>query len=104
MNSRFCCTELKEAVERSCSDHPDIYECPDHLISYTPRFDEYGIIIHDGGSSSVSISFCPWCGARLPSSKRDRWFDELLAKGIDPHGQDVPEPYKTEAWYLKRSD
>ncbi len=72
MSSRFCCDELQAAVEHSCSEHPDVYQCPDHLISYTPNFDEYGIIIHDGGTASSVISFCPWCGARLPDSKRDR--------------------------------
>ena len=32
----------------------------------------YGLIIHDGGTSAVTIQFCPWCGSKLPASKRDR--------------------------------
>jgi hypothetical protein len=24
-----------------------------------------GLIIHDGGSSSIGIAFCPWCGSTL---------------------------------------
>ena len=26
---------------------------------------EFGIPIHDGGSSHIKISFCPWCGTEL---------------------------------------
>ena len=26
---------------------------------------DYGIIIHDGGSSFITIKFCPWCGKKL---------------------------------------
>jgi hypothetical protein len=27
----------------------------------------FGLIIHnDGGGSVIQISFCPWCGTRLP--------------------------------------
>jgi hypothetical protein len=26
---------------------------------------QYGLMIHDGGSSFYGIAFCPWCGARI---------------------------------------
>ncbi|WP_435832452.1 DUF6980 family protein [Nonomuraea rubra] len=26
----------------------------------------FGLPIHDGGSSSIAIRYCQWCGARLP--------------------------------------
>jgi hypothetical protein len=45
-------------------------------MCYHPTFDEYGIIVHDGGPSFVVIAYCPWCGVGLPESKRDRWFTE----------------------------
>jgi hypothetical protein len=70
---------------------------------YIPKFDEYGIIVHDGGTSMVRIQFCPWCGTRLPESKRDRWFDELKRRGIDPRGEQVPAEYQTDAWYHDKS-
>ncbi|WP_404900450.1 hypothetical protein PV791_04820 [Priestia filamentosa] len=25
----------------------------------------YGLIVHDGGSSTIEMSFCPWCGKKL---------------------------------------
>ena len=93
---------MTEAVTASCEQHPDRYDCPDCLLTYSPKFDEYGLIIHDGGSSCVSIQFCPWCGAHLPESKRDRWFDELVALGFDePFEQQIPDRFRTDAWYLE---
>lgn len=67
-----CCGKMREEVERRCEEHPDRSDCPDCLIEYFPRFHEYGITIHDGGSSVMRIVFCPWCGSRLPESLRDQ--------------------------------
>lgn len=84
----------------TCEKHPNPFECPDVLIRYSPKFDEYGLVIHDGGSSSIQIQFCPFCGHELPESKRDRWFDELEDLGFSaPLVDDIPEQYKSDAWY-----
>jgi hypothetical protein len=97
-----CCTKMDEMVTFSCDQHPDRFDCPDCLVSYSPTFDEYGLIIHDGGLSIISIQFCPWCGARLPASKRDRWFEALAELGFnDPTEQEIPQHFKTDAWYLE---
>ncbi len=96
---------MSEAVASTCEQHAHRFDCPDCLIDYSLLFDEYGIIVHDGGSSSMTIAFCPWCGTRLPESKRDRWFDELAALGFDePLEQDIPEGFRTVAWYLFRTN
>ncbi|WP_460304199.1 DUF6980 family protein [Actinocorallia aurea] len=50
-----------------CDAHPDPYDCPDTLVAFTAEH-EYGLIIHDGGSSYIEIAFCPWCGRRLRES------------------------------------
>jgi hypothetical protein len=57
-------------AEYKCPDHSDPYECPDHITSFSKKSSSYGIIVHDGGSSSISIGFCPWCGAQLKRAKR----------------------------------
>lgn len=83
-----------------CEQHEDPFDCPDQLIDYNAKFDEYGLIIHDGGSSSMLISFCPWCGERLPVSKRDLWFDKLEKLGFDnPYDDNIPEEFQSEKWY-----
>jgi hypothetical protein len=66
-----CCGEMEENLKFGCTQHKDRFECPDSLVSYSADLDEYGLIIHDGSSSSVFIKYCPWCGAKLPESKRD---------------------------------
>jgi hypothetical protein len=65
--ARFCCEMMQSNVEHRCGEHPNPFECPDNLISYSVKREEYGVIVHDGGSSQISIAFCPWCGARLAS-------------------------------------
>lgn len=98
----FCCNEMKEKVTFHCSEHSDKYSCPDCLVDYNEVYDEYGIIIHDGGSSCIIISYCPWCGSKLPESKRNLWFEKLEELGIDdPLAQDIPIEYKNKEWYSK---
>ncbi len=57
---------MKEKVEYICEDHPDPFDCADNLIYYSKKLNVYGLIIHDGGSSFVTINFCPFCGKILP--------------------------------------
>jgi hypothetical protein len=84
----------------NCKVHSHVFECPDVLINYIPKFDEYGIIIHDGGNSVISISYCPWCSTKLPDSMRDLWFDKLEKLGFaDPDEQGIPKEFNSDTWY-----
>jgi hypothetical protein len=56
---------MRSNVEKSCNDHPDRHNCPDCIIDYSSGDDNYGIMIHDGGSAMIAISYCPWCGTKL---------------------------------------
>lgn len=86
----------------ACDQHENRFDCPDALLSYNERFDEYGIIVHDGGISMSVIHFCPYCGTELPASKRDLWFDTLEKLGFDdPWEQQIPKAFETDAWYTK---
>jgi len=69
---KHCCDEMSERLSVKCDLHMDEYECPDCLVVYNGKYKEYGIIVHDGGTSSVNILYCPWCGAKLPEPKRER--------------------------------
>ncbi|MCG8351078.1 MAG: hypothetical protein MI924_25190 [Chloroflexales bacterium] len=96
----FPCVHIADQITQTCDQHPDPHDCPDVLIVYAPRFDEYAIPIRDGGPSVVCIRFCPWCGVQLPESKSTRWFEELELLGYDdPFLQDIPEEYLTDQWY-----
>ncbi|MFK8844454.1 DUF6980 family protein [Streptomyces sp. Ac-502] len=54
------------------------------------------MIIHDGGTSSSTVTFCPWCGRRLPEAQRDRWFEELERRGIDSWEDEIPAEFEDE--------
>jgi hypothetical protein len=75
----------------------------DVLVAYSAVFDEYGIVVHDGGNSYARIDFCPWCGSRLPESKRDQWFEALEATGVDPltDADAVPPAFRSDEWRKK---
>lgn len=94
-----CCEAMRGALDFACEQHADPFACADALMVYNEVFDEYGIPVHDGGASYVLIAYCPWCGARLPASQRDRWFDEtdgLL--GQDQDEAKLPPAFLSGAW------
>ena len=100
----FCCGNMEQVCSLSCQVHADGFECPDVLINYISKYDEYGLIVHDGGSSVIGIQYCPFCGCKLPDSKRDLWFDKLEALGFtDPINQEIPNEFRTDLWFRQKS-
>ncbi|KUL27206.1 DUF6980 family protein [Streptomyces regalis] len=96
--TEHCCDTMTSQVNWHCDQHGDPFACPDALIRFSARFQEYGLLIHDGGTSSHGIDFCPWCGQRLPESQRDRWFDEMESRGIDPWEDEIPAEFQDGSW------
>jgi Domain of unknown function (DUF6980) len=68
--SNHCCNDMTRDLQHVCEDHPGRSDCPDALIEYRQETREYGLIVHDGGSSMVQINFCPWCGINLAEFER----------------------------------
>jgi hypothetical protein len=60
----YCCDRMAADLAQVCDQHADRFDCPDALVAEVRG--GFGLIIHDGSSSLVTISFCPWCGAHLP--------------------------------------
>jgi hypothetical protein len=51
--TKYCCEMMESNVTNACEMH---------MVR-----GGFGLIIHnDGGGSVIQISFCPWCGTRLP--------------------------------------
>ena len=95
-----CCNQMTQQLNSKCEQHSNEFECPDVLVNYNPKFDEYGLIIHDGGASTMEMFYCPWCGSKLPESKRDLWFDVLEGLGFDnPSEQSIPDEFMSSAWF-----
>jgi hypothetical protein len=63
--SKHCCEPMNYQVNINCDTHDNPFECPDKIIFFDEKDNDYGLIIHDGGSSIIGIEFCPWCGSKL---------------------------------------
>ena len=63
-SGRTCCDQLAEAVRFDCPDHDDPSDCPDVVILRRPG-GTWVLPVHDGGTSGIAISFCPFCGSAL---------------------------------------
>ena len=61
--SAFPCVHVAYYSTTPCDVHADAWECPDMTLVKTGR--GFGIPVRDGGSSSIEIQFCPWCGTKL---------------------------------------
>lgn len=97
-----CCTDLRDQVEFRCEAHPERAGCPDYLIGYTASFDEYGIWVHTGeagaAESWLAIRHCPFCGAALPPSRREEFFEWLESRGLEL--EDAPVEFAAYGWWL----
>jgi hypothetical protein len=87
-----CCDEMQRRLAEG-----------EVAITYWDHFREYGIRVLDGGTSSVTIDYCPWCGTRLPSQLRDQWFEVVEALGLEPDAPGLPSELRSGEWWRKRS-
>lgn len=62
---KYCCLDMayhlipsKQAIGQEAIHY-------DAVIMEHPKRKEFGIPIHDGGSSYIHIRFCPWCGRKV---------------------------------------
>ena len=76
----------------SCDIHqPE--ECPDFIVGYFQSTRDFGLRIHDGGTSMILIDFCPWCRTQLRPDSRSqlvragRLTAEALPEGVRPRGK-----------------
>jgi hypothetical protein len=68
---RHCCEMMNSQASHVCNQHPNPFDCPDAIILFSAAKNQYGLIIHDGGTSSVTIEYCPWCGKKIPLPFKD---------------------------------
>jgi hypothetical protein len=71
-------------------------------IRYLPKFREYGVLVLDGGSSHITIHYCPWCGRSLPASLRDKWFEAIESRGYALQNE-VPDEFDSDEWWKPTS-
>lgn len=99
----YCCSSMDYHANRWC-EKPEISvpPGPEYLdLGYTRKHDKYqcadcviyetegkfGIPVHDGGTSYITIKFCPWCGRRLAgygTRTERKWTFQLQDKEGNP--------------------
>ena len=100
----FCCENMKSHVFLKCENVVATDgDWDDKPIWYYSKLDEFCIPHPDlvGGffSGVITITHCPWCGKKLPESKRDKWIERLQDMGINPFCDCVPDEFMTSEWY-----
>ena len=87
---KMCCKAMRYHTSNHCIVHNSPFECPDRLVIYNEKDNDYGLIIHDGGESVVKIYYCPWCGSELSSeNKAQNTITDCIG---DCTGDGVPRP------------
>ncbi len=77
----------------------------DTPLVYNDRFREYGLQVRfRGGNTWDEVNFCPWCGAELPASLRDEWFEAVEGLGLEPGIDKVPPEYEDGTWWRSRTE
>jgi hypothetical protein len=93
-----CCEEMtKQANLVYANAASPLLGSTDKRIYWSSAFDEYGLICQPS-SEILVISHCPFCGARLPESKRDMWESALEGRGWRRWGDLIPEEFLSNAW------
>ncbi|HET6953111.1 MAG TPA: hypothetical protein VFI47_22205 [Acidimicrobiales bacterium] len=92
-----CCEGMRSHVE--AVEEPALLAASDRPVVYDAVFDEYALARNLVAPGAEVISFCPFCGAELPTSKRDQWFDELRRRGLDPDDPALDGRFRSDAWW-----
>jgi hypothetical protein len=96
-----CCLDMHYGVEDK--DNPDnISPC-----DFNKKFRGY-YLIATKGPGGKEMSYCPFCGKRLPKELSDEWFDILEKEyGLDlpltsKQYDRIPAEFLTDEWWKKR--
>jgi hypothetical protein len=62
---KYCCTDMAYQLVEDSKPLAEDEINYDAVMRYCKSHKEFGIPIHDGGASYISINYCPWCGTKL---------------------------------------
>jgi hypothetical protein len=93
-----CCKQMSEQVNMHFEEAQSVLlGSTDKRIYWSSIFNEYGLICQPS-YEILKISFCPFCGSKLPNSKRDRWFERLEQTGWSTWGDPIPPELLRYDW------
>ena len=96
---QHCCLDMAWAIS-----HPILipHQGRNPILDWSKAWNEYRIPVSRDGYSGTHIRHCPFCGAKLPESRMNEWYDRLYALGFDDPGeQDIPEEFNSDKWWRK---
>lgn len=97
----ICCKKLYEVINDKYGSLQYSSALREYWVRLIDDYDELGIISNN--TAIQLLSFCPFCGTRLPESLRDQWVNELETLGFDePFDQDIPNDYTSDSWWKRR--
>lgn len=95
-----CCLDMAWFISDG-SDFPS--QGVNQVLMYIKSWREYRIHITRMGWSSTVITYCPWCGTKLPLNLNDKWYETLNQMGYtDPGNDDIPEEFEFDMWWKER--
>jgi hypothetical protein len=104
---RFCCENMKiKALEDKNGEH---YSWKSIEFDVSTR--SFAIYFYMMDTPNLVISYCPFCGAKLPNHLIDeRWstiLDELGPEYLpdddcNPPKKELPPEFKSDEWWKKR--
>jgi hypothetical protein len=95
-NKTWCCDMMKHSSTVDCSMHDDPHDCPNVLVVWSQTHGP-GLPVRDGGSSFITINFCPWCGTDI---SMDDEIDTSVDAEIKPEMLPTDEGAKALREYL----
>ena len=94
-----CCAEMTAQVNlQSPMAESPLLGTTDKRIYWSVLFDEYGLICQPA-AEILLISHCPFCGGKLPKSRRDEWMRKLEATGWRTWGDEIPDQFFSVKWW-----
>ena len=81
------------------------------VLKYSPATREYKFILYNtpGKLGYQEITYCHWCGSRLPQSLGKEWYEavkqDLGLEDVEGDAEEwakLPEKYKTEQWWREK--
>jgi len=95
-----CCLDMAYAISHPVETE---HQGPNRVLDWIASWDEYLIPMPYDGYFSTLIRYCPFCGGRLPESKRTRWYETLWSLGfLDPGCEEIPTEFDTDRWWRER--
>ena len=94
----FCCKEMQDNIHKNSVTYDSMTR--DYYI-------RYNINSETGIGRGSDLTYCPWCGSKLPRALVSEWFNILeneykIEVPDSTTLTNITEEFKSDAWWKKR--